>query len=77
MAPKRRPRGSFIDPITLGYEVEREVKDYFDELAARAGVTRGRFFEEVVKHIPVTDRGLPTWWPEPEPEDGELPIDTA
>ena len=49
------------------------------QLAERAGVSAAVFLERVIDHLEeeLTDRGLPNWWPAPEPRDGELPIDTA
>jgi hypothetical protein len=75
MAPRRRPRGTLVDPINLGYEVERSAKTAFDDLAERCGVSSSVLFERVVEQIPLDTNGLPTWWPEQTNE--ELPINSA
>ncbi|WP_440711641.1 hypothetical protein [Herbiconiux sp. YIM B11900] len=77
MAPRRRPRGTLIDPVSMGYEVERASKARFDAVAERAGVSSAVLFERMVDHLELTDQGLPIWWPEELPRDGELPIDSA
>lgn len=58
--------------------VEEASKHRFDQLAAQAGLSGAAFFEAVVSHLDdeLTDRGVPAWLPQPEPRDGELPIDT-
>lgn len=70
MAPRRRPRGTLVNPVSIGYEVEREAKEQFDAIAERLGVSSAVFFEQVVAHIDLTSEGVPTWWERPE----ELPI---
>ncbi|CAI7614675.1 unnamed protein product [Penicillium discolor] len=65
MAPRRRPRGSLVDPVPLGYVVERSAKERLDRLADQAAVSSAVI------------RGLPVTWPEQELHDGELPIDAA
>lgn len=74
MAARRRPRGTRVDPVAPGYIIERAAKDQLGALAARAGVSPSLFIERMVEHVTteLDDRGLPTWWPEPE----GLPIDT-
>jgi hypothetical protein len=72
MAPRRRPRGTLVDPINLGYEVERSSKEQFDQLAERCGVSSSVLFEHVVVNIPLDDNGIPMWWPTQTNE--ELPI---
>jgi hypothetical protein len=74
MAPKRRPRGTLVDPVPIGYEVERVAKDKFDAIADRVGVSRAVMFELVVDHLELTDQGIPTWMP-PKSREGELPIE--
>ena len=48
-------------------------------MAQDAGGSDAVFFESVVRnlHETLTDRGLPTWWPAPTANDGELDIDAA
>ena len=75
MAPRRRPRGTLVDPVNIGYEVERPSKQLFDSLAERCGVSSAVFFERVVEQIPLDSNGIPTWWPEQTNE--ELPINSA
>lgn len=76
MAPRRRPRGSLVDPISLGYEVERVAKNKLDSVAENAGVSSSVMFEHIIEHLQLTDQGLPVTWPE-KSRDEELPIDTA
>ncbi len=75
MSKPRRPRGTRVDPVPLGYAIERESKNRLDGLAARAGVSTSVFIEQVVEHLEseLDHRGLPTWWPQQE----GLPIDAA
>lgn len=77
MAPRRRPRGSLLDPVPLGYVVEREAKQKLDRIADQASVSSAVMFEHIIEHLELTARGLPTTWPEQELNDGELPIDSA
>ncbi|MGO2520110.1 MAG: hypothetical protein ACTH8F_08310 [Microbacterium sp.] len=65
------------EPVKLAYTVDAGAKRDFDAMAMRAGVSKARFFEYVVQHLTeeLTDRGVPNWFPQPEPDDGELPID--
>lgn len=63
-----------LDPVSMGYEVERAAKTKFDAVAKRAGVSSAVMFEELIEHLELTDQGLPIWWPEELPRDGELPI---
>jgi len=76
MAPRRRPRGSLVDPIALGYEVERAAKIKLDRIAENAGVSSSVMFEHIVEHLQLTDQGLPVTWPE-KSRDEELPIDVS
>lgn len=77
MAPRRRPRGSLVDPVPIGYVVERAAKKKLDDIADRAGVSSAVMFEHIIEQLPLTGRGLPLTWPEQELHDGELPIDSA
>ena len=78
MAPARRPRGTLIDPTQLGWAVERASKDRFDAIADRLEISSAVFFERVVEHHELDERGVPVWWTYPVPStDGELPIDEA
>jgi len=76
MSQRRRPRGTLLQPVQLGYAVERPIKERFDTIAQRAGISSAVLFERVVEHIELTDQGLPVWWSEEAPRDGELPIDS-
>lgn len=77
MASRRRPRGSLIDPVPLGYVVEGEAKKKLDDVADIASVSSAVMFEHIMKHLQLNGRGLPVTWSEQELHDGELPIDTA
>jgi len=74
MAPKRRERGSLIEPKQFKHVIEGHYKDRFEQLALTAGVSGAVFLEAVIDHLEteLTDRGVPSWWPAPEPKDGEL-----
>lgn len=76
MAPRRRPRGTLVDPVPIGYVVERPSKEKFDAVAVRAGISSAVLFEMVVDHLELTDQGLPVWMPRQD-RDGELPINSA
>ena len=78
MAPYRRPRGTLNDPVPMGYVVERAAKDRFDAIADSLEISSAVFFERVVEHLELDERGVPAWWTYPVPStDGELPIDEA
>lgn len=77
MAPRRRPRGSLIDPQPLGYVVEGRSKKKLDDIADAAAVSSAVMFEHIMEHLELTGRGLPVTWPEQELHDGELPIEPA
>lgn len=76
MSSPRRPKGSMRDPIPLGWRVERESRDKFTELAAKAGISGAALFDMMVETLEIDDRGLPTWVPR-EDSKGQLPIDKA
>jgi len=79
MARTQIPRGTRREPVRLSLVVENDSKKSFESLAARSGLSGAAFFEAVVAHVAgeSTDRGVPSWLPQPAPVDGELPIDTA
>lgn len=78
MAAHRRPRGTLVDPVLLGWSVERASKARFEAIADRLGVSSAVFFERVEAHLELDARGVPVWWDYPVPSnDGELPIDEA
>lgn len=74
MAVKRLPRNTRVNPKRVGWLIEEHSKERFEQIAARCGVSAAVFLERVVEHLEteLTDRGLPSWWPETELEDGEL-----
>lgn len=76
MSRRQVPRGTRTAPARLSLIVEEERKRRFDQMAAQAGMSAAGFFEAVVTHLEgdLTDRGVPHWLPQPEPDDGELPI---
>lgn len=74
MSSPRRPKGSMKDPIPLGWRVERESRDKFTELAAKAGISGAALFDMMVQTLKLDDRGLPTWLPRTD-DEGKLPID--
>jgi len=62
------------DPIPLGWRVERENRDKFTELAAKAGISGAALFDMMVETLELDDRGLPAWLPRDDSK-GQLPID--
>lgn len=46
-------------------------------MARNAGMSSGAFLEVVIDHLAsdLTSRGVPSWLPQPEPDEGELPLD--
>lgn len=79
MTVRRAPRGSRIAPVRAAWSIELRRKERFDQIARNSGVTSSVFLELVIDHLEdeLTDRGVPNWMPQPEPDEGELPIDTA
>lgn len=75
MAPRRLPRGTRVDPVALGYVVERPAKERFDGIASSMGISSAALFDLMIETMPVNDRGWPAWLPESPRPDGELPID--
>ena len=74
MSIPRRPRGSMIDPVPLGWRVERTSRDEFIKLAERAGISGAALFDLMIETLELDDRGLPSWVPHDESER-QLPID--
>lgn len=79
MTVRRAPRGSRIAPVRAAWSIELSRKERFDQIARNSGVTSSVFLELVIDHLEdeLSDRGVPNWMPQPEPNEGELPIDTA
>ena len=79
MTVRRAPRGSRIAPVRAAWSIELHRKERFDQIARNSGVTSSVFLELVIDHLEteLSDRGVPNWMPQPEPIEGELPIDTA
>lgn len=73
MSTPRRPKGSVKDPIPLGWRVERESRDMFTDLAAKAGVSGAALFDLMVQTLELDERGLPTWVPRDDSK-GHTPI---
>lgn len=74
MSSPRRPRGSLRDPIAMGWKVERGNKDYFAQIASKAGLSGAALFDLMVENLELDERGLPIWLPR-ENVKGQLPID--
>ncbi len=77
MAQQKTLRGTVQVPKQQRFTVDAETKRRFDSIARKAGVSKSYFFTRLVENIELTDQGLPVWWPEEPPRDGELPIDSA
>lgn len=77
MTAARLPRDTRNFPVKFGYVVDRPYKVSFERMANRAGVSGAVFLERWIEHemSNLTDRGLPSWWPEPEtnPEELDMP----
>jgi hypothetical protein len=74
-SPYRRKRGTVVKPVRAGWEIELRTKERVDSLARHLKVSPSYFVEQLVDHIEVDLRGVPTWWPQRELEDGEMPIE--
>lgn len=78
MTAKRRPRGTLVDPVQLGYPVERRNKDRFASIAQHANISAAALFDLLVENMPLNESGYPEWLPELTPKnESELPIDPA
>lgn len=78
MAAKRRPRGTLVDPVQLGYPVERANKDKFANAARNANISAAALFDLLVENMELNERGYPVWLAEQlAARDEELPIDSA
>lgn len=71
------PRGTRAVPARVSLVVEEASKERFIQIAEHSGISQAAFFEALVAHLDdeLTDRGVPTWLPQPTPSDGELPIE--
>lgn len=76
---RRLPRGTRVDPVATPWVIERSSKERLDTMARAAGMSASVFLERVIEHVgdELTDRGVPSWLPQPEPDEGELPIEPA
>jgi hypothetical protein len=63
-----------VDPVPLGYKIERRLRNRVQQLADNAGVSGAVMLEFIIEHTEVTTQGLPAGWPVND-RDGELPID--
>ena len=79
MTTPRRDRGTRIDPVALGWEVERTNKSRFAQIAKHSGMSASQLFDVLVETLQLDDEGYPVWLPEKpiRDRDGELPIDSA
>lgn len=75
-AQARRKRGTMIDPVPVGYKIERSRRSRVQQLAENAGVSGAVMLEFIIDQVQVTDQGLPVGWPE-NSRDEELPIEMA
>lgn len=71
MTAHRLPRGTRHDPVALGWEVERNVRDRLKAIASNMGVSAAVLVQLMDEHLELTDQGVPVWW-EPLPRDDEL-----
>jgi hypothetical protein len=78
MSAHRRPRGTMTDAVPMGYRVERQSKQDFENIAAALGISGAVLFEAMVEHTRshLTTNGTPDWWTTHTPTQ-ESPTDTA
>lgn len=74
---RRLPKGTRVDPVQTPWVIERSAKERFDAMARNAGMSSAALLESVIDHLAsdLTSRGVPSWLPQPKPDEGELPID--
>lgn len=74
---RRRPRDSIVTPTRATWWLDESEKARFEAIATNLGITPSWFFSFVLQHLEseLDTRGVPSWWPEQELKDGELPID--
>lgn len=75
MAPRRRPRGSVLEPIPVGFTFETQANERLDVLAKHMSVSRSFFVQRLIEHADaeLQSTGELAWWPREE----ELPIDST
>ena len=71
MAPRRLPRGTRKEPVTLGYDVEKVNKDRWAQIASQSGMSPSALFDRMVETIELDESGRHVWLPAAE----GLPID--
>lgn len=76
MAP-RLPRYSRVDPVTAGWEIEKDTRTVINEVAAFNNLSAGAMLDQLAKHMPVDSDGRLIWLSSEGLNDGELPIDAA
>ncbi len=77
MTARRLPRGTRVDPVTLGYDVERPNKERWAQIASHSGMSASALFDLMVENIELDADGRPVWLPEQTALDaGELPINS-
>lgn len=76
MNTSRLIRGTRKDPVQVSFTVASEAREIFASAAKHAGMSKAVFFEVLMEHIEenLTDRGVPNWMPQPEPDVNELPM---
>lgn len=78
MAAKRRPRGTLVDPVQLGYPVERRNKERFATIARNSNISAAALFDLLVENMTLDEHGIPLWLQaQLANKDGELPINSA
>ena len=68
----RRPRGTMVQPINLGYEVEKTSKERWEDLARSLEYSPSELFDIMVEHLPLDAFGRPTWLPADHSKTGCL-----
>ena len=76
MATRRRPRGTLVDPVAIGYEIERSAKQRLDAIARNSGVSGSYMLQLLIERLELNEKGVPKWWT-PISSEEELPIPAA
>ena len=73
-----RSREVIQEPARPNWLLERRSKSLVHDVSQRLKVSESWLVEQLIRRMQddLDLRGVPTWWPEPIEDDGELPIDS-
>lgn len=78
MSPRpRRGRSSnrrAVETVPLYSDVTVATKEAIDAIASATGCRKNIVIEQIIEHIPLDARGVPTWWPTSIPDQEELDL---